>query len=103
MLPATLGSQATPFSQGAWEGDSQKALPASLSADASGAGPSGKQQVCLPVKPLSRKLQRACGECQRSPPEEGVEIIVNSAYSSDSIFGRDNPEIRACLISLPSP
>lgn len=29
-------------------------------------------------------------------------IRANSAYGSDSIFGRDNPEIRDCLISLPS-
>jgi hypothetical protein len=36
------------------------------------------------------------------PPGGGGAIIENSAYGSDSIFGRDNPEIRDCLISLPS-
>lgn len=90
------------FPGGAWEGDSQQALPAFLSVDAQEARSSGKQQVRPPVKPLSRKLQRAVN-ADDPPPGEGVEIIENSAYSSDSIFGRDNPEIRACLISLPGP
>lgn len=62
-----LGSQAIPptLPGGAWVGDSLQVLPASLSADPCS---SGKQQVGLPVKPLSKKLQR---EVNANGPHQG--------------------------------
>lgn len=54
------------------------------------------------VKPLSRKLRHDLNANDLHTRQEGGATTANSAYSSDSIFGRDNPEIRDCLISLPS-
>lgn len=54
------------------------------------------------VKPLSRKLRHDVNANDPHTRQEGGATTANSAYSSDSIFGRDNPEIRDCLISLPS-
>lgn len=54
------------------------------------------------VKPLSRKQRHDVNANDPHTHKEGDAIIENSAYGSDSIFGRDNPEIRNCLISFPS-